>query len=351
MSEATGLDGLIDVPRLQGWVDAHLPDLGAGPLRVVPASTGATNEIFLIDRGEQTLVLRRPSRNPRPESDGLMLREYRVLRALADTDVPHARVHAVCDDRDVVGANFYVMDRIDGFTPQDPLPPPFDRDPEARRGMAHELVDAIAALANVDWRARGLEGFGKPEGFLERQVSRWLGQIDSYEKIEGHTRRGIPGLEDVARWLEDNRPEASPPAIIHGDYQFINTMFHHGAPARMAAIVDWELTTVGDPLLDLAWMLIGWTDPGEPRGARSYISETGGFPTRREMIARYEQRTGRTAENVDYYAVLARFKLAALLEGHFARYQAGIGSSEHGPIMGEIVLQLIAEAAGIAGRA
>jgi len=351
MSDAPGPDGLIDLPRLEEWLDAHLPDLGAGPLRASPASTGATNEIFLLDRGGETVVLRRPSRNPRPESNDLMLREYRVLRALSDTDVPHARVRAVCDERDVVGANFYVMDRVDGFTPCDPLPPPFDRDPEARRGMALELVDAIAALANVDWRARGLEGFGKPEGFLERQVSRWLGQLESYEKLEGYAKREIPGLDEVARWLEDNRPQGSEPAIIHGDYQFINTMFHHGAPARMAAIVDWELTTVGDPLLDLAWMLIGWTDPGEPRGSRSYIAETEGFPPRREMIERYAQLTGRAVGNVDYYAVLARFKLAALLEGHYARYQAGIGSSAHGPIMGELVPQLIAEAVAIAGRA
>ncbi len=342
------LEGLVDVPRLTAWLDAHLPALGRGPLEVTRLQGGgASNEIFTLRRGGDTVVLRRPPKVPREASNRIMLREYQVLRALEGTPVPHPTPLAVCDDPSVLGANFYVMARIDGFTPRDPLPPPFDTDPAARAGLGWELIDALAALARVDWRARGLADFGKPEGFLERQVERWLGEFERHKSQPGYEGRTIPGLDEVARWLEANRPPMSPAAILHGDYQFINVMFHHGAPARLAAIVDWEQATIGDPLLDLGWVLSGWTDPGEPLARGSYVTTREGLPTRRQLVARYVERTGRSAEHIDYYVVLAKFKLASLLEGHYARAQAGRGNPAMGKIMGELVLGLIADAAAI----
>lgn len=339
-------EGLLDIPRLTAWLDAHAPSLGSGALEAERIQGGgASNEIFILTRGAGEAVLRRPPKVPREASNQIMVREFRVLTALEGSAVPHPQPIAVCDDPSVVGANFYLMARIDGFTPRDPLPPPFDTDPAARTGLGYELVDAIAALANVDWRAAGLGDFGKPEGFLTRQVDRWLGQLESYRAMPGYSARAIPGLDRVAAWLRANTPEMSPAGIIHGDYQFINTMFHHGAPARMAAVVDWEQATIGDPLLDLGWMLSGWSDPGEPLARGSYVTKREGLPTRRQLADRYAERTGRSIAHLDYYVVLAKFKLAALLEGHYARALAGKGDMKMGKIMGDLVLGLIEDAA------
>jgi aminoglycoside phosphotransferase (APT) family kinase protein len=339
------LAGLVDIPRLAGWLADRLPGAGA-PLRVTRITAGASSELFRLERGGHTSVLRRPAtglQNP-DAFNRIMLREHQVLTALDRTDVPHPRPLAVCDDPTVLGACFYVMEWVDGFTPKDPLPPPFDADAAARRGLGLGLVDALADLANVDWRAIGLGEFGKPEGFLERQVPRWLSQLASYRV------RDLPGLDAVARWLEKNVPPMSPPAIMHGDYQFINVMFHHGAPARLAAIVDWEQATIGDPLLDLAWLLSGWTDPGEtkPRHAM-YLTTRDGLPTRDELAERYARRTGRALDHLEYYVVLAWFKLACVLEGAYARWAAGKSRNEVHRIMGDVVLRLVADAADVVG--
>ncbi len=348
MTTTPALDGLLDVPRLTAWLDTHLPALGSGPLTVTRVKgAGASNEIFTLARGGETVVLRRPPNPPREASNRIMAREYRVLRALDTTAVPHARPLALCEDPEVAGASFYVMAKIDGFTPMDPLPAPFDTDPATRHRLGTELIDALAALANVDYRAVGLDDFGKPDGFLTRQVERWLGQLETYRSQPGYEARTIPGLETVARWLEAHTPPMSPAGILHGDYQFINVMFHHGAPARLAAIVDWEQATIGDPLLDLGWVLSGWSDPGEPLARGSYVRKRDGLPTRHELVERYAARTGRAVEHLDYYVVLAKFKLAALLEGHYARALAGKGDPTMGKIMGELVLGLIADAEAI----
>jgi aminoglycoside phosphotransferase (APT) family kinase protein len=346
VSNESTLAGLVDVPRLAAWLGDRIPG-GGEPLTVTRITTGASSELFQLRRGAHVSVLRRPAAGlHNPEAfDRIMLREHQVLSALGTTVVPHPRPLAVCDDPSVLGANFYIMEYIDGFTPKDPLPAPFDTDVGARRGLGMALVDALADLANVDWKAIGLQGFGKPEGFLERQVSRWYGQLATYRF------RDIPGLDPVARWLETNRPEMSPPAIMHGDYQFINVMFHHGAPARLAAIVDWEQATIGDPLLDLGWLLAGWTDPGEAKARHAgYLTAREGLPTRVELAARYAERTGRSLAHLDYYVVLARFKLACVLEGAYARYVAGKSTNEVHRLMGDIVLQLMRDAEEVVVR-
>jgi aminoglycoside phosphotransferase (APT) family kinase protein len=341
MPQNDRIEGLIDVPRLARWMGERLPGAEA-PLEVTRITAGASSELFEVRRGGWVAVLRRPARNLHdPEAfNRIMLREHRVLTALGQTRVPHPKPLAVCDDPDVIGATFYVMERIDGFAPRDPLPPPFDTDPAVRRGLGLELIDTLAELANVDWRAVGLEGFGRPEGFLERQVGRWLGQLATYKTRE------LPGLDTVAGWLESHRPVASPPAIMHGDYQLINVMFHHGAPARLAAVVDWEQATIGDPLLDLGWVLAGWTDPGEPhvRFGSSYFAQREGLPTRAELAQRYAERTRRNLDALDYYVVLAWFKLACVLEGAYMRWVKGMSTSDVHRMMGDVVLALLRDA-------
>lgn len=337
-------EALLDVERLARWMDAEgLPGRGERP-RIETISGGASNEILSVRRGGETLVLRRPPRNVPKGRNDTMLREFRVLSALADTDVPHPRVLGACDDPDVTGgAYFYLMEYVDGWSPMsmgDSWPEPFGADLDARRGLAFELIDGIARLALVDWRAAGLEGFGRPEGFLERQVDRWLAHL------EGFRFREIPGLMEAAEWLRGRTPRSYETGIIHGDYQFANVMFRHGAPASLAAIVDWEMSTVGDPLLDFAWVLMSWPDPDEQRVGQ-YVDYTG-MPSRDELMHFYASRTGRSLDAIDYYIVLARFKMAVVLEGGYARFVSGGADNPKMASFGDVVIDMARRAAELA---
>lgn len=289
------------------------------------------------------MVLRRPPRHVPEGRNNTMLREYRVLAALNGTDVPHPEAMAVCTDTDVLGAAFYIMERVDGWSPMNTpggLAPPFDTDLDERAGLANELIDGIAKLAMVDWRERGLEGFGRPDGFHERQVDRWMAHLAAFEFRE------IPGLDVAADWLRNHKPRSYVPGIIHGDYQFANVMFGHGTPARLAAIVDWEQSTVGDPLLDLGWVMMGWPAEGEQR-AGGYIDQRG-MPGRDAVLERYATMSGRSVDEIDYYVILARFKLAIVLEGGYARFVKGDADNPKVEAFGPVVLDSAAKAAELA---
>jgi aminoglycoside phosphotransferase (APT) family kinase protein len=273
-----------------------------------------------------------------------MLREYRVLAALKDSDVPHARARGACEDPEVVGASFYVMDFVDGWSPiatPGEWPAPFDTDLVARTGLAEELVDAIASLGQVDWEACGLVDFGKPKGFLERQVERW------YHHLSGFQFRSIPGIEEAGSWLQHHIPKHYTTGIIHGDYQFANVMFRHGAPAKMAAVVDWEMATIGDPLLDLAWVLMGWPEHPDAAVDQSYV-DYAGMPGRDDLMHRYASKSGLPVDEIDYYIVLARFKMAIVLEQGYARFVKGGADNPKMEAFGGIVLDMAAKAAGLA---
>jgi aminoglycoside phosphotransferase (APT) family kinase protein len=341
MSETERVAGLVDEERLARWLDARgLPGQGE-KLTARFVTGGASNEIFEILRGAARFALRRPPRLVPKGRNETMLREARVLAALAGSDVPHARLLAVCEDPTVLGACFYVMDWVEGWTPMGPLPEPFASDAAAKRGLGDELVDAIASLSRVEWRAGGLEGFGKPEGFLERQVDRWLAHLASFQF------RPLPGLDEAASWLRAHAPRSFRAGILHGDYQFANVMFRHGAPARMAAIVDWEMSTVGDPLLDLGWVLMGWPNPDEDRTQALYFDYTG-MQSREELMERYAKRSGLALDAIDYYVVLARFKMACVLEGGYARFVSGGADNPKMAAFGAVVLDMARRAAELA---
>jgi aminoglycoside phosphotransferase (APT) family kinase protein len=348
--EAARVAGLVDEERLARFLDERkLPGAGLA-LTARFVSGGASNEIFEIRRGEARMALRRPPRIVPKGRNETMLREARVLAALADSDVPHARLLAVCDAPDVLGACFYLMEWVDGWTPMGPLPEPFRSDAKRKQGLGEELIDAIAKLSLVDWRAGGLLGFGRPEGFLERQVDRWLAHLASFRFRE------LPGLEQAAVWLRAHTPRSFRPGILHGDYQFANVMFHHGAPARMAAVVDWEMSTVGDPLLDLGWVLMGWPDPDEDRGRSGPGSDSSqalyfdytGMQSRAELMERHAKRSGLALDAIDYYVVLARFKMACVLEGGYARYARGGADNPKMASFGQVVLDMARRAAELA---
>jgi aminoglycoside phosphotransferase (APT) family kinase protein len=339
---AARTEGLVHEERLARWMDGQdLPGQGE-PVTSHFISGGASNEIFEIQRGDFRAVLRRPPRVVPKGRNETMLREYRVLEALNGTDVPHPEAYAACSDPEVIGSSFYVMSLVDGWSPMnmDGWPAPFDTDLDARYGLGIELVDGIARLAKVDWRARGLEGFGKPEGFHDRQVDRWLAHLHAVQIRE------LPGLDVAADWLRRHKPTRWEPGIIHGDYQFANVMFGHGAPARLAAMVDWEMSTVGDPLLDLGWVMNGWTDPDEDR-TQGYVDSTG-MPSRAEVLDHYAKVSGRSVDEIDYYVILARFKLAIVLEAGYARVVAGEADNPKMAMFGDVVLEMARKAADLA---
>jgi aminoglycoside phosphotransferase (APT) family kinase protein len=244
-------------------------------------------------------------------------------------------VLAVCDDTSVIGAPFYVMEKIEGEVLLDSLPEPLDN-PEQRGRVADELIEALVELHAVDWKAIGLEGFGKPTGYLDRQLRRWTGLWE-------HNRtRELPQVEEVGRWLAANLPESPPATIVHGDYRLGNTMLADGAPARLVAIFDWEMATIGDPLADVGYMMIHWIEPTDKVGRFNLQSVTTreGFPTRQEMIARYEQRSGRSMRALNWYVTLALWKAVVFMEGNYKRAVSGATDDPYLKAFGEGVVEL-----------
>ncbi len=270
-------------------------------------------------------MLRRPPAVKNHPSAADTKREWRILNALEGTPVPHPAPLLFCEDPEVIGAQFMIMGIIDGFTPGVAVPEWITSDPAALFDLGMAYVDGIVELSKVDWVAGGLEGLGKPDGFLERQVSRWRGQLDGYRVRE------LPEEQFLCDWLEANRPKMSPPAIMHGDYSPFNVMAANDPPVRLAAIVDWDTGTIGDPLLDLGHLLARWVHPGEEGPlAVSDESQRKGYPTRAQMARRYAERTGRDLSALPYYEALSLFKLGVILEGNYARaYKAGVPDQEN----------------------
>jgi aminoglycoside phosphotransferase (APT) family kinase protein len=317
------LEGLVDLDRLPG----DGPITGAARLQ-----GGSQNNIYLLQRGDAQMVLRRPPEHLRKNSNETMLREARVLAALAGSAVPHPEFFAACADLDVMGVCFYLMAPVDGFTP--PGNPPYADDPDWPRRLAEEMADGAAALGDVDHEAVGLADFGRPDNWLERQVSRWRSQLDGYAELDGYSGSELPHVDEVGGWLDDHRPRECHIGVCHGDYQFANVMFSPQEP-RLAAIVDWELSTLGDPKLDLAWMLTAWHEPGDPPGhGASGGSGADEFwkraPSRREVFEHYGAVSGRPIDDMPWYFVLACYKLGILLEGTYARALSGQAGMEIG---------------------
>ena len=301
-------------------------------LAATPVGDGHSNVTFALSTG---VVLRRPPRGPLPPSAHDVLREARLLRALEATRVRAPKVLAVCDDAGVIGVPFYVMERIAGEVITDSVPAQLDT-PEQHGRIADELIDALVELHDTDWSAAGLEGFGKPTGYLERQLRRFTGLWE-------HNRtRELPQVEQVGAWLRSSVPESPPATIVHGDYRLGNTMFAAGAPARLIAIFDWEMATIGDPLADVGYMLMHWTEPGDDVGKFNLHNVTlrPGFPTRAELTARYEERSGRSVQALDWYVTLALWKAVVFMEGNYKRALAGSTDDPYLKSFGEGVIEI-----------
>ncbi|MGV0627666.1 phosphotransferase family protein [Mycolicibacter minnesotensis] len=305
--------------------------LGEGPLEDVTELSGGTQNVMLrFTRSDRGYVLRRGPLHLRPRSNAVMLRETRLLGALTGTDVPHAELIAVCDDQTVLGdAVFYLMEPVDGFNASGPLPTLHAQDPAVRYAMGLSMADSLARLGAVDHVAVGLADYGKPDGFLERQVPRWLAELDSYQQFENYPGPDLPGLDDVAAWLQRNVPPSWQPGIMHGDYHAANVMFSPTGP-EVVAVVDWEMSTIGDPLLDLGWLLATWRqDDGSSVFAHT-LTGWDGLASTDALVQRYAAGSSRDLSRIGWYAVLAGFKLAIVIEGTLARACAGLAPKEVG---------------------
>jgi aminoglycoside phosphotransferase (APT) family kinase protein len=337
------LSPLVVREPLEAFLDRH--GIGEGRLDAERIGEGHSNFTFLVSRGEARVVLRRPPRPPLPPSAHDVLREARLLRALESTDVRVPRVLAVGEDESVLGVPFYVMEEMRGSVVTRDVPPAIDTE-EGRRKLCEELVDALVEVHAVDWRACGLEGYGKPTGYLERQVRRFTGLWD-YNKT-----REVPVVEEVRDWLADHLPESPESTIVHGDYRLGNVMVADEQPARLVAIFDWELSTIGDPLADVGYLTVTWAQSDDPTdtsfASLSAATRKPGFMTRAELTARYEERSGRSVSALNWYQALAMWKAAVFMEGNFKRYTLGASDDPYLALFDEGVPALAEKAREVA---
>jgi aminoglycoside phosphotransferase (APT) family kinase protein len=316
---------LVDEIRVAAWMDAQGLAPGS-PISITRITTGHSNEVFRVERGGEVSILRRPPRTPLSPTAHDMAREFRVLRALSgpagwhgSRPVPVPAPIAVCTDTDVIGAPFYLMHEVSGVVVRDTVPASLAGEPDVARACGCALVDALAGIHRFDWRRGGLDGFGRPDGYLERQVPRWLGQLERYKT------RPLPDVDAAGAWLAAHVPPAQPPGVVHGDYKLDNVMLGASPPVEIVAVVDWEQSTIGDPLVDVGWLLGLWAEAGDAAsvGGVSPFAGHADTPTRRELLDRYAEGSARDVTNVNFYCVLAMFKLACVMEGSFARFKAG----------------------------
>jgi aminoglycoside phosphotransferase (APT) family kinase protein len=309
---------------LEEFLDAH--HIGEGRLEAERIGEGHSNITFLVCRGDARVVLRRPPRPPLPPSAHDVLREARLLKSLEGTPVRVPNVLAVGDDDAILGVPFYVMEEMHGSVLASAIPPALDT-PAERRRTAEELVDALVEVHTVDWRACGLEGYGRPTGYLERQLRRFGGLW------EHNKTRELPVVEELGEWLGRNMPESPESTIVHGDYRLGNVMMADSAPAELVAIFDWELSTIGDPLADVGYLTVTWVEPDDPPDTMfanlSAVTRADGFLTREEMIARYEEKSGRSMSALNWYQALALWKAAVFMEGNYKRFQSGSSDDEY----------------------
>jgi aminoglycoside phosphotransferase (APT) family kinase protein len=291
------------------------------PTTVTPMAGGGSCEVFAVDRGPSRWVLRRAPQHASSATAHDVLREFRILDAVKDEDVRIARPVLSCGDSDVFGAPFYVMERVDGVPVRSSIPDEWTEAEDTQGRALEELIDALVAIHALDWQACGLGDLAHPGPYLARQLTRWVAQLDSYGG------RDLPSARGIAAWLDTSRPPEQPLALCHGDYKLDNVLFAPAAPPTLLAVVDWEMASVGDPLVDLAWALIFHPGPEGtmPLGrAKAPTFTVDRLPGRRQLVERYATRSGRDTADMVWYDVFARWKLAIVLEGSYAKFLRGM---------------------------
>ena len=333
---------LVDHANLRAFLADHLGV--AERFDVQRHDQGFSNETLFVTWGDTDLVIRRPPIGETADTAHDVLREYEVVDALQDTGVPVPTTVAATEDPEIIGVSFYVMERLDGDVLRYAEPDRFENS-DARAGIGLEMVDTLAAIHSVDYEAVGLGDFGTPEGFTERQVERWQGQFEwAFE--ETTESRKVPEIAEIGEWLAANVPEQPAYTLVHGDYKLDNVIFGSGSDPELAGVLDWEMSTLGDPLTDLGWFLFFWLDPVEGEMAPLLQTMAPAFltgedyHTRGELVERYEEQTGVEVQNLTFYRVLAVYKMAALGEMFYARYLMGNSDSTFYAMMEDGVPQL-----------
>ena len=332
-------DERLDEPRLTAYLAEQVPNL-QGELKVEQFHGGHANLTYALTMGNDEFVLRRAPLGPVAPSSHDMRREFKGLSALAPV-YPHSpRAIHLCEDEDIIGAVFFLMERRRGYVIRNDWPESLGDDPALRRQISESLIDALADLHCVDASLPGLAGLGKPKGFVERQVSGWFGR---WEKAK---TRDIPAMEELGAWLRARIPDSEQIAVLHNDFKLDNAMYAMEDPGRLVAVFDWDMVTVGDPLVDLGTLLGYWPDPGDtiPRGSGHAVSQLPGFLNRKALADRYAERTGFDLGNLAFYETFALFKTAVVIEQIYVRWVRGQTQDDRFKSMGALV-PLLAQAA------
>jgi aminoglycoside phosphotransferase (APT) family kinase protein len=343
-----GVTGTLDdeaVAALTSWVRAV--GLGTTVSDVVPLTGGSQNVVVRLRVDGRRLVLRRPPPHPRPNSDRTMQREIAVLTTLTGSAVPHPRIVAACEDLDVLGVVFYLMEEVDGFNPGNEITAAYLDNPAIRHRVGLNYAADVARLGQAAWQDSPLQAWKRPGSFLERQVPQWRSSVEAYRSQQGYAHDSLPGVDELCDWLAARQPTDYGPGIVHGDIHLNNTMLRREVP-EVAAFVDWEMCTIGDPLLDLGWMLVCWPVDPNPLGSAGYLAELGGLASRGELLEAYHAAGGRRTENLDWYLALACLKLGVVIEGTWVRYLAGRASREAGERLHASAVTLMGLGAAVA---
>jgi len=333
-------DERLDVARLRGWLAGRLPGL-VGDLEIRQFRGGHANLTYLLRAGDgREWVLRRPPLGPVAPKSHDMAREFRALSALAPLYAPAPRPALLCEDSSVVGATFFVMERRHGIVVRHEWPAALGDDPGLRRRMGESLVDALADLHLVDTTRPEIAALGRPEGFVRRQVDGW------WERWQRAKTREIPAMDELRGWLSARMPASGAVAVLHNDWKLDNAMYAAEDPGRLVAVFDWDMTTLGDPLVDLGTFLGYWAEAGDtvPRGTGSSVTALPGFPTRAELAERYGRRTGADVSTLPWYETFGLFKTAVVLEQIHVRFVRGQTKDERFEALGAMV-PLLADAA------
>jgi aminoglycoside phosphotransferase (APT) family kinase protein len=333
------------VERVAAFLRAASIDLPDAELQVEQFPAGQSNLTYLLKAGDWEAVLRRPPLGPVAPRAHDMPREFHILERLHPFFALAPKPYALCQDTSVLGAPFYVMERRRGLVLDQEFPSGWHWPPETNGAIAQALVETLVELHAVDWRAAGLDTIGHPDGYMQRQVSGWL---DRYGRVR---TEDIPVLERLATWLTDALPASPAPTVIHNDYKLNNVLLDYADPSRMTAVLDWEMTTVGDPLSDLGGLIVYWMTPDEVDlmgGLRSVTIEPG-WPSRDDMTQIYAQLSGRDVGNLRYYVAFAYFKLGVILQQIYYRWRQGQTRDERFAQHGAVATNLIRKAAEVAG--
>lgn len=332
-----------DTARVESYLKAHIPGL-EGPMQALQFPGGHANLTYLVRFGDREIVLRRPPLGPVAPGSHDMRREYRALAALAPVFPPAPRPYLLCEDESVMGAVFFAMERRRGVVVRHAVPPELDRHPQARRRISFALIDVMAGLHDVDYEAIGLGDLGRPEGFVERQVTGWKSRWDRAKNVE------LPIFDELYEWLVKNLPASGPATLVHNDLKFDNCMIDPDDPDRVSTVLDWDMTTLGDPLIDLGTLLGYWAEAGDPpeRGATVAVTAQPGFPKREEIAARYAERRGVDLSRIGWYESFALWKTAVVLQQIYIRFVRGQTQDERFQMLGERVPILVRLAADVA---